>query len=141
MSHTYKAVAWNRQKRIYDLVVLAGVVAYVGAFVASGAYLYPTATIESLLIRALGTCASLFLNVTLAVGPMARIWPGLRPLLYNRRHLGVITFLLALAHGSLATFQFMHLGTSTRWSASLQATSESTASRISHSNFSDWSRF
>ena len=54
------------------------------------------ATIETQLIRALGTCALLLLHVILAIGPLARLDRRFLPLLYNRRHLGVTMFLLAL---------------------------------------------
>ena len=30
----------------------------------------------------------------LLIGPLARLWPRVLPLLYNRRHLGVMTFLV-----------------------------------------------
>src|SRR5204862_4895935 len=36
--------------------------------------------------------------------------PRFLPFLYNRRHLGVATFLVALAHGTLALVQFHALG-------------------------------
>jgi nitrite reductase/ring-hydroxylating ferredoxin subunit/DMSO/TMAO reductase YedYZ heme-binding membrane subunit len=39
------------------------------------------------------------LTVILAIGPLARLQPGFRKLLYNRRHFGVLTFLVALLHG------------------------------------------
>jgi nitrite reductase/ring-hydroxylating ferredoxin subunit/DMSO/TMAO reductase YedYZ heme-binding membrane subunit len=53
-------------------------------------------------MRALATCAFLLLNIILCIGPLARIDRRFLPLLYNRRHLGVITFLVALAHAGLA---------------------------------------
>ena len=110
MSHTYRAVVWNPQKRIYDLIVLAGILLYLVAFTGLSAYLHPSATIPTLVIRALATCAFFLLSITLAIGPMVRIWPSLVPLLYNRRHLGIATFLVALAHGAAATIQFHGFG-------------------------------
>jgi hypothetical protein len=56
-----------------------------------------------LLIRALGTCAFLLLHLVLCIGPLARFDRRFLPLLYNRRHLGVATFLVGLFHGALAT--------------------------------------
>jgi nitrite reductase/ring-hydroxylating ferredoxin subunit/DMSO/TMAO reductase YedYZ heme-binding membrane subunit len=41
---------------------------------------------------------------------MARLDRRFLPLLYNRRHLGVTTFLMGLAHGGFALFQFHALG-------------------------------
>jgi nitrite reductase/ring-hydroxylating ferredoxin subunit/DMSO/TMAO reductase YedYZ heme-binding membrane subunit len=54
-----------------------------------------------LLIRAFGTCALVLLHAALCIGPLARLSPRFLPLLYNRRHLGVATFLVALAHALL----------------------------------------
>ena len=110
MSVQYRAVLWNRQKRVYDATVAGGVVAYLAAFVGTGALLHPSATIETLLIRALGTAALLLLHLVLAIGPLCRLNVRFLPLLYNRRHLGVVTFVLALAHGTFSLVQFHALG-------------------------------
>ncbi len=110
MSATYQAVAWNRQKRVYDAVVAAAVVLYLGVFVVAGGLADANVTIETLLIRGLGTAAFLLLNVILCIGPLCRLDRRFLPLLYNRRHLGVTMFLLALAHGSFAIVQFHALG-------------------------------
>jgi nitrite reductase/ring-hydroxylating ferredoxin subunit/DMSO/TMAO reductase YedYZ heme-binding membrane subunit len=50
------------------------------------------------------------LHVVLSIGPLCRLNPRFLPLLYNRRHLGVTTFVLALAHGTFAIIQFHALG-------------------------------
>jgi nitrite reductase/ring-hydroxylating ferredoxin subunit/DMSO/TMAO reductase YedYZ heme-binding membrane subunit len=110
MSSGYLAISWNRQKKLYDRVLVACVAGYLGLFAGLNLALHPTATIETTLIRAFGTAAFLLLHVVLAIGPLCRLDPRLLPLLYNRRHLGVTTFLLGLAHGGLATFQFHALG-------------------------------
>jgi len=110
MSHTYVAVGWNVQKRAYDLVLAGGIVLYLGTFVALSAWLHPTATAETLLIRAFGSCAFLLLNLILCIGPLCRLDPRFLPLLYNRRHLGVTTFILGLCHGAFGLFQFHALG-------------------------------
>lgn len=110
MSHGYAAVGWNRQKRIYDAVLAGGIALYLGVFVGVGALRFPGSTIETLLIRALGTCAFLMLHVALVIGPLARLDPRFLPLLYNRRHLGVATFLLGLAHGTFSVVQFHAAG-------------------------------
>ena len=49
-------------------------------------------------MRAFGSCAFLLLSIVLAIGPLARIDRRFLPLLYNRRHFGVITALVALYH-------------------------------------------
>ena len=110
MSLTYQAVGWNRQKRIYDLLILAGVLLYLAIFLGVGSIVRPRATIETQLIRAFGTCALLMLHVVLSIGPLCRLSPRFLPLLYNRRHLGVSMFVMAAAHGVFAVFQFHTLG-------------------------------
>jgi nitrite reductase/ring-hydroxylating ferredoxin subunit/DMSO/TMAO reductase YedYZ heme-binding membrane subunit len=110
MSVQYAAIGWNRQKRLYDTVLVVGVILYLGLFVGLGAILFPAATAETLLIRGLGTSAFLLLHIVLCIGPLCRLDQRFLPLLYNRRHLGVTTFLLGLAHGGFALFQFHALG-------------------------------
>jgi nitrite reductase/ring-hydroxylating ferredoxin subunit/DMSO/TMAO reductase YedYZ heme-binding membrane subunit len=110
VSVTYSSIGWNRQKKIYDLAIVAGVALYLGLFILVGLYWHPFVTIETLLIRALGTCAFLLLHVVLVIGPLCRLSPRFLPLLYNRRHLGVATFLVALAHGSFSVVQFHAVG-------------------------------
>jgi len=106
----YQAVGWNRQKRIYDSVLAGGALLYLALFVGLGTLLYPAATAETLLIRAFGTLALLLLHVILCVGPLCRLDRRFLPLLYNRRHLGVTMFLVALVHGVFSIVQFHALG-------------------------------
>lgn len=110
MSHVYVPISWNRQKRFYDSMIASGIVLYLGLFAGIGAFLYPDATAETLLIRGLGTGAFLMLHVILCMGPLARLSPRFLPLLYNRRHLGVSMFFVALAHGVFSLIQFHALG-------------------------------
>jgi len=110
MSIKYQAIGRTRQKRIYDGIIAAAVGVYLALFAGLGAFVHPNATAETLLIRAFGTAALLLLHVVLAIGPLCRLNPRFLPLLYNRRHLGVTTFLLGLAHGGFALFQFHALG-------------------------------
>ena len=72
---------------------------------AVGARVYPschTAHPVILLIRAFGVAAFALLTLTLMIGPLARLTPRFRPFLYNRRHLGVLVFLLTAIHFALA---------------------------------------
>jgi len=110
MSLSYQAVGWNRTKKIYDAVIAGGLALYLGIFVGMGVLVHPNATAETLLIRALGTAALLLLHVILCIGPLCRLDRRFLPLLYNRRHLGVTMFMLALAHGTFSIFQFHALG-------------------------------
>ena len=106
MGHGYAAVGWNRQKRIYDALVAGGIVLFLAVFTGAQAVVHPAATVETALIRALGTCAFFMLHVILSIGPLARLDPRFLPLLYNRRHLGVTMFLVAAAHGTFSIVQF-----------------------------------
>jgi nitrite reductase/ring-hydroxylating ferredoxin subunit/DMSO/TMAO reductase YedYZ heme-binding membrane subunit len=110
MSVQYGAISWNGQKKVYDLTLVSLLALYLAVFVGVSAWRNPTATAETLLIRALGTASFLLLNVVLCIGPLSRLDRRFLPLLYNRRHLGVTTFLLGLAHGGFALFQFHALG-------------------------------
>jgi nitrite reductase/ring-hydroxylating ferredoxin subunit/DMSO/TMAO reductase YedYZ heme-binding membrane subunit len=98
MSVEYKAVQWNRQKRIYDVVLVASVAVYLVAFGAVTEVFFPYVTEEIMLMRAFGTGALLLLHLILCIGPLCRLNPQFLPLLYNRRHAGVTCFLLALIH-------------------------------------------
>lgn len=110
MSVSYQAVGWNRQKKVYDAWLAAGVAVYLGLFVGVGFVLYPEATAETLLIRGFGTASFLLLHVILSIGPLCRLDPRLLPLLYNRRHMGVLMFGLALVHGGFSIVQFHGFG-------------------------------
>lgn len=110
MSVGYQAIHWNRHKRIYDATIVSSIVLYLALFIGVGAVVNPNATLETLIIRGLGTCALLLLHIILCIGPLSRLTPRFLPLLYNRRHLGVATFLLGLAHGVFALIQFHALG-------------------------------
>ncbi len=110
MSHSYRAVGWNRQKKIYDRTLAAGVGLYLVVFIVATVLLRPNITAETLIIRAFGTAALLLLHVILVIGPLARLDRRFLPLLYNRRHLGVTMFLLAAVHGVFSIIQFHALG-------------------------------
>lgn len=110
MSLNYQAVLWNRQKKIYDIVLVIGVILYLALFVAIGFITHPNATAETLLIRGFGTAALLLLHIVLSIGPLCRLNSRFLPLLYNRRHLGVTMFILALAHGAFSIIQFHSQG-------------------------------
>lgn len=112
MAATYKPVLWNRHKRIYDAVLVAGIALYVAVFVAVGFATAGTAntSMEILTISALGACAYFMIHVVLAIGPLARLSPKFLPLLYNRRHLGVALFVVAAAHATYATIWYHGFG-------------------------------
>ena len=105
MSASYLPVTWNRNKLIYDAVLLAAVAVYILTFLRLAPSLQPSGVEVDDLVRrmhAFGTCAFLMLTFILCLGPLARLDPRWLPLLYNRRHFGVITCAVALAHAQCA---------------------------------------
>ncbi len=110
MSQNYQAVLWNRQKKVYDRTLAIGVLSSIAAFVIVGALLFPSVTAETLIIRGVGAVAFVLLHLILCIGPLCRLDDRFLPLLYNRRHMGVCMFLLALVHGGFSIVQFHALG-------------------------------
>lgn len=110
MSLAYSAVGWTAHKKIYDRLLLGGIAAYLAVFIGVGLYVHPEATAETLVIRGFGTLALLLLHLILSIGPLARLDRRFLPLLYNRRHLGVVMFFCAAVHGLFSLFQFHALG-------------------------------
>ncbi len=129
MSAAYKSVNWNRQKFIYDGLLAAGLALYLAVFAGVSFYTRPEATLETVLIRGLGTAGLLLLHFILLIGPLARVDERFTPLLYNRRHLGVVMCLLGLGHGLFALIQFHSLGDVNPLVSLLTATSDVTSMR------------
>ncbi len=101
MSHTFVTVQWNRRKYVYDAMLVGGIAAYLTVFdaVARAALTGANAiTPETLGMRAWGSCAFLMLTAILCLGPLSRLDPRFLPLVYNRRHFGVIFFVVAANH-------------------------------------------
>lgn len=111
MSHGYQLVSWTRFKKRYDLLLIAAVVGFVAVYMGVTLGTNPTANLVQVLIRAFGLAAIVLLHFILAIGPLARLDGRYLPLLYNRRHLGVMLFLLAFVHGGLAFFWYHAAGT------------------------------
>jgi nitrite reductase/ring-hydroxylating ferredoxin subunit/DMSO/TMAO reductase YedYZ heme-binding membrane subunit len=110
MSVGYVPVLWNRNKKIYDRILLIGIVCFLLVYSSLYLWLHPNGTIETLIIRSTGILAFLMLHFILSIGPLSRIYPSLLPLLYNRRHFGVLMFLVAAIHGIFNLIQFHALG-------------------------------
>lgn len=110
MSTHYAPVLWNRQKRVYDRVMLGLMGFYLVLFTALQLVFYPNISLETLIIRASGTLAFLMLHLILSIGPLTRLNARFLPILYNRRHLGVTMFLVAFVHGIFNLIQFHALG-------------------------------
>ena len=114
MSNSYTWVQWNKHKKVYDLLLAAGVVSYLVLFMGASSLVLTgdhAVSPMTLMIRATGTCAILMLHMILFIGPAARLWPNrFAPLLYNRRHLGVTMFFIALVHGVLVLIWYGAFG-------------------------------
>ncbi|GFE64183.1 Rieske 2Fe-2S domain-containing protein [Litoreibacter roseus] len=103
MSVKYVPVQWNMNKWLYDAVLIAFVVIYIIVFLRLGApqadFTRPTDG-QIVRMRAFGSCAFLMLTVILCIGPLARLDRRFLPLLYNRRHFGVLTTIVAFTHAT-----------------------------------------
>lgn len=104
MSVGFRAVQWNRDKLVYDGILIAAVAIFLAVFAYLHAMWHPPKDLPAVIdlwVRAFGTCAFLMLTVILCIGPLARLDRRFLPLLYNRRHFGVLTFLIAATHAWL----------------------------------------
>ena len=109
MSVKYQAVQWNRQKRLYDFVLVGAVAGYLVTFGILSKIIFPYITDEIMLMRAFGTAAFALLHVILCIGPLCRLNRKFLPLLYNRRHAGVTMCLLGTIHATLVVLTY-HAG-------------------------------
>ena len=101
MSVRYVPVGWSPTKLVYDACLLAGVVGYLAVYLNLTVVVQPAIGPPdggSLAIKAFGSCALLLLGAVLAIGPLARLDRRFLPLLYNRRHFGIITCAVAAGH-------------------------------------------
>jgi nitrite reductase/ring-hydroxylating ferredoxin subunit/DMSO/TMAO reductase YedYZ heme-binding membrane subunit len=110
MAVKYQAVLWNRQKKIYDRVLWLFILLLLGGFAVLEWLLQPNITVETLIIRGTAFAAIVLLHIVLMIGPLSRLDTRFLPLLYNRRHMGVSMFLMALVHGIFCIIQFHALG-------------------------------
>ena len=106
MSVSYQAVGWNGFKKRYDLLMVVGIVLYLIVFIGVTMATKTATQPAQVIIRAFGSASIILLHFILAIGPLARLDARFLPLLYNRRHLGVMMFVLALIHGLLSTFWY-----------------------------------
>ena len=101
MSVSYRPVQWNRNKAIYDTILILSVIVYILLYIQL-APLWRTADkpIDGAIVRmrAYGSCAFLMMTLILCIGPLARLDRRFLPVLYNRRHFGVLTAVVAGVH-------------------------------------------
>jgi len=110
MSAEYTSILWNRQKKKYDRILWSGILLLIIAFVGFQIILHPDITPQTIIIRSTALTAVMLLHIILAIGPLCRLDSRFLPLLYNRRHLGVSMFLIALIHSVFSIIQFHVLG-------------------------------
>jgi len=104
VSVKYRLVQWTPVKIAYDGIAVAGIAGFIALFTKLGGGVYEGAEALSsqvVAMRAWGACALTLLTVILTIGPAARLEPRFAPLLYNRRHLGVLLFFVAANHARL----------------------------------------
>ena len=122
MSVRFVPVSWTPAKWAYDIVLVGGIGLYLIAFFTWGGAARPTAIDEqTLAIRAFGTCAFILLTLVLAIGPLARLDRRFLPLLYNRRHFGVLVFAVAAAHATAVLEWYFAYSSVGPWQAMLAA--------------------
>ena len=113
MSERYAPVGWNVTKIVYDAVALAVVGVYISVFLwVAPSFQHVTLPLDEYTMRmnAFGTCAFLLLSVILSIGPATRLDPRFLPLLYNRRHFGVLTAAVATTHAYAALDWYFSYG-------------------------------
>ncbi len=105
MIYPYRAIYWTKRKFFVDLALAGGIFLYLALFVSISMLRVPRPDYPetgAILTRAFGTLAILLLHAVLAIGPLSRLNPAFMALIPHRRHLGVITFLVAAVHAALA---------------------------------------
>ena len=110
MSVAYRAVQWNPQKRIYDGILFAAVGLYIAGFIWVTPLFDTNADPMNVPIRAFGSAAFILLTIILSIGPLCRLDTRFLPLLYNRRHMGVVTCALGLYHAYLVVTWYHKFG-------------------------------
>lgn len=110
MSAEYTSILWSRQKKKYDRILWTGILLLIISFIGFQLILHPDITPQTIIIRSTALTAVILLHIILAIGPLCRLDTRFLPLLYNRRHLGVSMFLIALIHSVFSIIQFHVLG-------------------------------
>ena len=105
MSVNYAAILWSSQKKKYDKILWAGILLLIISFAVLQLVFHPDITAETIIIRATALTAVVLLHIILLIGPLCRLDTRFLPLLYNRRHLGVSMFFIALIHSVFSIMQ------------------------------------
>ncbi len=115
MSVAYQPVGWTRFKLWYDAVLVGGVAAYVLLYLRLAAPRGRDG--QTLAMDAYGSCAFILLTLALCIGPLARLDRRFLPLLYNRRHLGVLTAVVATGHAQAVLGWYFAYSPASPWQA------------------------
>lgn len=124
MSVKYTPVQWTKSKYVYDAVMLIAVVGFLYLFIhVTPGILSHERPINAQIhnARAFGACAFLMLTVILCIGPLARLDWRFLPLLYNRRHFGVMTAFVALTHAGYVLNWYFSFSPVNKYEALLSA--------------------
>ena len=123
MSVKYTPVQWNANKWFYDAIMLASVAAFLWVFLYLTPQFDPATNPQIHNARAFGACAFVMLSVILCIGPLARLDRRFLPLLYNRRHFGVMTAFVALTHAGYILNWYFNFSSSDKYVGLLYANS------------------
>jgi DMSO/TMAO reductase YedYZ heme-binding membrane subunit/nitrite reductase/ring-hydroxylating ferredoxin subunit len=115
MAEKFRWISWTPYKKVYDLYMGISIVIYLLIFFVVQLFIHPEAPLQMTLIRGTSTLAFFMLHVILSIGPLSRLDPRFLPLLYNRRHLGVTFFFVALVHAGFSAFYYHGLGNENMW--------------------------
>jgi nitrite reductase/ring-hydroxylating ferredoxin subunit/DMSO/TMAO reductase YedYZ heme-binding membrane subunit len=97
-------VQWNPFKKSFDLILGFGIIGFFLAyFLAASLSLPPGETLTPLQmgIGISGSSSFVLLSLILCLGPLVRLDKRFLGLVYNRRHMGVVCFIVALIHALL----------------------------------------
>jgi len=122
MSVKYIPIQWNPNKWKYNAIMLAAVFLYLYVFIELTPKIIDNegkinAAVHN--ARAFGSCAFLMLSVILCIGPLARLDERFLPLLYNRRHFGVMTTFVGITHAGYIVNWYFAFSSSNKYDALL----------------------
>lgn len=124
MSVQYTPVLWNRNKIFYDAVLLLAAALYLYVYIRlAPGFAEVTKPLDGAILRmrAFGSCAFLMLTVILCIGPLARLDRRFLPLLYNRRHFGVMTACIAAVHANYVLGWYFNFSPTDKYTALLSS--------------------
>ena len=94
----------------------AALAAIVAVWFVGGRVVFRRLDLDVFLVQVTAILTFLFLSTALSLGPLSRLWLPAMRFIYNRRHLGVTTWALALCHFAVV----MHYGNSWKLSNVLE---------------------